>query len=329
MASPVFERVRGIAAAVDPFVAMLLATLFIATVLPARGTAAELLPIAGSVAVAVLFFVSGLRLSPAAVAAGIRDWRLQATILAMTFVLFPAIGWAATTLATPWLSTDLALGLLFLAALPSVVQTSTAFTSIAGGNAAASVCAASASNLLGIVLTPVLVAVLTSSDAGIDVGPVLKIVSQILVPFAIGQLLHGRFGEAAARHASSLRIVDRGAILLIVYSAFGAAVVGGVWERIAVGELLMVVGLCAGLLILMLAGTWWAGRRLGFSRENRIPLMFCGAEKSLTTGLPIAAIIFAGPMAGVVVIPVIIYHQLQLLVCALLARRLAEARSTP
>lgn len=319
------RAVRCVVRVIDPFVALLLATLTLAGLVPASGRSAEVVSVGGTAAVSVLFFLSGARLAPGSVLRGMTDWRLQLTILAFTFVAFPLAGLAVSSVVAPLLSPELVVGVLFLSALPSVVQTSTAFTSLAGGNTAASVCAASVSNLLGVVLTPVLLTMLTGSYAGVGAASALTIVVQILVPFAVGQLLHRRLGTLLRRRARVLRHVDRAAILLIVYSAFGRAVLDGVWQRTGWAELVLVTVLCAGLLGLALAGTARAGRLLGLPRESRIPLLFCGSEKSLTTGLPIAAILFTGPAAGVVVIPVIIYHQLQLVVSALVARRLAPA----
>ncbi len=304
----------------DPFVALLMLTLLVAALLPPTGYAATALGEIRGIVIAVVFFSAGLRLSPAATWAGLKAWRLHTATLAMTFVIFPAVAALFAWTVTPWVSRDLITGLLFLGALPSVVQTSVAFTSVARGNTAAAVCAASLSSLAGVVVTPLLVLALIGSYAGIGLGQFGQVAVQLLLPFALGQLLHARLAEWAGRHAFTLRWIDRGSVLMIVYSAFGGAVAGGVWHRLPAAQLLLVAVLCAALLAIALALTSFGGRALGLEPGDRAVLVFCGSEKSLTIGLPMSAILFTGPLAGVVIIPVIVYHQLQLIVCSVVAR---------
>ncbi|MFF3071417.1 bile acid:sodium symporter family protein [Kitasatospora sp. NPDC057904] len=313
---------------VDPFIASLLGTVLLATVLPARGGAAPVVSDAATGGVAVLFFLYGARLSAREAWNGLKQWRLHGTVLAVTFLLFPLLGTAAHLLVPTVLSPQLYQGLLFLTLLPSTVQSSIAFTSIGRGNTAAAVCSATFSSLFGILLTPLLAAVLLHTKGGISPGTVLEIAEQLLLPFAAGQLLRRWIAAWTARHRAVLALVDRGSILLVVYSAFGAPVVGGMWDTLSLPRLAALLVAESVLLALVLTITLLAGRRLGFDRGDLIAIVFCGSKKSLASGVPMAAVLFPGPAAGLMVLPLMLFHQLQLMVCAVLARRWgAEAQA--
>ncbi|VXC16323.1 putative sodium/bile acid symporter family (mazG-like) [Arthrobacter sp. 9AX] len=314
---------------VDLFVLLLLATLIGGALLPPGREAMPALSTASGIAVAVQFFISGLRLPAAAAIRGLKAWRLHLVILASTFVLFPLLGLGVAAGSAWYLTHELVAGLLFLAMLPTAVQTATAFTAIARGNTAAAVCAASISNLLGVIATPLLVALVLGTYSGMNLSSVGKIVLQIVAPFVLGQLLHKPAARWLDRWATGLKAVDRGAILLVVYAAFGGAVADGLWRRLPPEQLVVTAGICAAMLALMLWLTSLAGRKLGFTPADSTAVMFCGSEKSLATGLPLSAILFQGPLGGVVILPVIIYHALQLIVCAAIARRLARRQTEP
>lgn len=318
---PFRSRIPGRLPRVDPFIASLLATVALAALRPARGAAAPLASGAATGAVAVLFFLYGARLSAKEAWDGLKQWRLHGTVLTVTFGLFPLLGVAAHLLVPGLLSPQLYQGLLFLTLLPSTVQSSIAFTSIARGNTAAAVCSATFSSLFGIVLTPLLAAFLLHTKGGISPGSVLQIAEQLLLPFAAGQLLRRRLTAWMARHRAVLGLVDRGSILLVVYSAFSAAVVGGIWATLSLPRLAALLLVEAALLALVLTTTLLAGRRLGFDRADLIAIVFCGSKKSLASGVPMATVLFPGPAAGLMVLPLMLFHQLQLMVCAVLARR--------
>lgn len=319
---PLRQRLR---LPVDPFIASLLGTVLLAALLPARGAAAPLVSDAATAGVAVLFFLYGARLSAWEAWEGLKHWRLHGTVLTVTFVLFPLLGVAARLLVPTVLTPQLYQGLLFLTLLPSTVQSSIAFTSIARGNTAAAVCSATFSSLFGILLTPLLAAVLLHTQGGISADTVLEIAEQLLLPFAAGQLLRRWITGWTARHRGVLTLVDRGSILLVVYSAFGAAVVGGMWGTLSLLRLAALLLVESVLLAVVLTLTLLVGRRLGFVREDVIAIVFCGSKKSLASGVPMAAVLFPGPAAGLMVLPLMLFHQLQLMVCAVLARRWGAA----
>lgn len=309
----------------EPFILMLLGTVVLASLVPARSEMATIVGYAADIGIVLLFFLHGAKLSRDAILSGLRNWKLHLAVLAVTFVAFPLFGLGLSAL--PFVTGPLAAGLLFLTLLPSTVQSSIAFTAIARGNVAAAVCSASFSNLLGILVTPALVALLmrTAGSAGISVEGVEKIVVQLLVPFVAGHLLRPWIGAWVTRRKAMLTIVDRGSILLVVYSAFGAAVVEGLWSRLSLGDLILIGLLCAALLAFVLALTFAVARLMKLPREDAIVLQFCGSKKSLASGVPMAGVLFPPAQVGVILLPLMLFHQLQLVACAVIARRYAES----
>ncbi|MET9254720.1 bile acid:sodium symporter family protein [Streptomyces sp. NPDC048182] len=309
---------------VDPYVLLLLATVGLAALLPARGTGADVASGASTAAIAFLFFLYGARLSTREAMDGLRHWRLHLTVLACTFVLFPLLGLAARGLVPVLLSHPLYQGLLFLTLVPSTIQSSIAFTSIARGNVPAAICAGSFSSLVGIVVTPLLAAALLgNSGGGFSADSLVKIVLQLLVPFVAGQLLRRWIGGFVTRHKKVLGLVDRGSILLVVYTAFSEGMVQGVWHQVSPLRLAGLLGVEAVLLAVMLLLTWYGARALGFGRADRIAIQFAGSKKSLASGLPMASVLF-GAQASLAVLPLMLFHQMQLMVCAVIAKRRAH-----
>jgi sodium/bile acid cotransporter 7 len=309
----------------DNFTLALVATVALASVLPARGWARPVVDDLTYAAIALLFFLHGAKLSREAILAGAGHWRLHLTVFASTFVLFPVLG-LVMHMAPAWLlKPTLSAGVLFLALLPSTVQSSIAFTSIAKGNVPAAVCSASASSLIGIFLTPVLAAVLMGAhgQGGNELQAVEGVAVQLLVPFLAGHLSRPLTGKWVDKHKALLGIVDRSSILMVVYSAFGAAVVEGLWKRLSAGDLLATLVADGIVLAAALTITTWAARGLGFSREDEITIVFCGSKKSLAAGVPMAGVLFPPAQVGLLIVPLMIFHQIQLMVCAVLARRYA------
>ncbi|WP_201452863.1 bile acid:sodium symporter family protein [Streptomyces sp. HM190] len=306
---------------IDPYVLLLLGTVGLAALLPARGTAAEVASGAATAAIAFLFFLYGARLSTREALDGLKHWRLHVTVLACTFVVFPLLGLAARGLEPVFLSHSLSMGLLFLTLVPSTIQSSIAFTSMARGNVPAAICAGSFSSLAGIVITPLLAAsLLGGSVGGFSADALWKIVLQLLVPFAAGQLARRWIGGFVARHKRVLGLVDRASILLVVYVAFSEGMVRGIWSQVSplrLGGLLVVE---AVLLAVMLTLTWYGAKLLRFGRADRIAIQFAGSKKSLASGLPMASVLF-GAEASLALLPLMLFHQMQLMVCAVIAKR--------
>jgi len=312
----------------DPYLLALLGCVLVAWWFPARGTAAAWLGRGTDLAIALLFFLYGARLSPRQALEGASHVRLHVTILGLTYVLFPCLGLGLGALTHGLLAADLRAGFAFLCAVPSTVQSSIAFTSVARGNVAAALTSASLSNLLGVVVTPLLVTFTLGAGAALGPSPWLEtlqdLVLKLVLPFFVGQLSRPLLGAFVERRRRALGLVDRGSILLVVYSAFSAGVTAGAFSAVSAGSLAWVLLADCALLGFVLWFSAWLSRRLGFSKEDEIAAVFCGSKKSLASGLPMAAVLLPPERASLMVLPLMLFHQLQLMACAYLARRYAE-----
>jgi sodium/bile acid cotransporter 7 len=308
---------------IDLYMMLIVGMVGLASIMPAHGSGAVAAGYATDAAIALLFFLHGARLEPRAALAGARHWRLHVVVFASTFLLFPVIGLALRAAAPGLLTPPLWTGLLLLCVLPSTVQSSIAFTSIARGNVPAALCAATASNLIGILLTPVLAALVLRTQGGFSIGGIGDVVLQLMVPFAAGQLARPWIATWAANNKTLLGLVDRGSILLVVYAAFSEGVTHGIWHQLDVSRLVTLMLLDAVLLGAVLLATSGISRVLGFSRADSITTVFCGSKKSLASGLPMASVLFAGQPVGLIILPLMLFHQIQLMTCAALARRYA------
>jgi solute carrier family 10 (sodium/bile acid cotransporter), member 7 len=311
----------------DDFTLLLVATVALATLLPAQGEAARFFDAFTTFAIGLLFFLHGAKLSRDAIRAGITHWRLHLLVFACTFVLFPLLALALKPLLQPLVTRELYTGVLFLCVLPATMQSAIAFTSIARGNVPAAVCSASASTLLGVFITPVLVGLVVlphsaaSTNAFDSIG---RILMQLMLPFVAGHLLRPWITGWIERRKQILGFVDRGSILLVVYTAFSAAVIEGLWKQVPLQALAGLLVVCAVLLACVLFLTGWLARRLGFDKADEITIVFCGSKKSLASGIPMAKVLFPAQSVGAVVLPLMLFHQMQLMVCAVLAQRYAQ-----
>jgi sodium/bile acid cotransporter 7 len=307
----------------DTFILVLLAAVTAATLLPARGQTLEFVSSLSNAAIFVLFFFHGLRLAHQSVWDGLKHWKLQGAVLLFGFLAIPLFGLSLNALAPNLLKPELWLGFFFLCALPSTVQAAISNSSLAGGNVAASVIAAALSNLSGVILTPLIFALLTQIGGGeANLGAISKIATLLLLPFILGQFAQRWLSDWAARHKVWIGRMDKLTIVLTVYVAFSAAVNEGLWNRLSgadMGQLLILVSV---LLAASFGGAWLVGGALGLSRTDRITLLYSGAHKSLATGAPMARILFRPDQAGMIIIPLMLYHQLQLIISAWLAAKL-------
>lgn len=313
----------------DPLIVLIILAVILAVIAPARGDFAETFGQLTNVAIAFLFFLYGARLSTQEALNGLKHWRLHLTILAFTFVVYPLIGIALRPL-TAFISHDMYLGILFLTLVPSTVQSSVTFTSIAKGNVAGAIVSASTSNLVGVFITPSLVMLLMGTGGGvhIDTSVFREIALLLLAPFILGQLTRRWVGKFAQSKAT--KVVDRGSIAMVVYSAFSKGVVDGIWSSISIWELAFLVAFAAIFVAFMLWLTKKVSEKLGFKRADTVAIEFCGSKKSLATGLPMASVIFAsgGTSLGLLILPLMIYHQVQLMMCSWLASRYAQRATT-
>lgn len=324
----------------DRFTLTLIAVVATATLLPAHGDGAVFFKHLTSAAIALLFFMHGAKLSRQAIVAGATHWRLHIVVFCWTFVIFPLIGWALRPVLVPLLGMPLYIGVLYLCVLPGTVQSAIAFTSIARGNIPAAVCAASASSLLGIFITPMLLQWLLEANTSVlGSGSLLQAIGnisvEILLPFVLGHLMRPLLGRWMDSHRRLVRNVDQSSILLVVYTAFSESVIGGLWLQVDTVSLLWLFAVCAILLAFILSLNMWSTRKMGFKREDEITIVFCGSKKSLATGVPMAGVLFSAGAIGPVLLPLMLFHQIQLMVCAVLAQHYlrqqvaAPAAATP
>ena len=314
---------------IDPFLVGLLSMLAIGLLVPIPAGVLGVLDIASDVAIVVLFLLYGARLGTRDVLAGLRNVKLQGSALLVTFVLFPLVGLALSTLAEPVLGRTLAMGVLYVSLLPSTVQSSVALVGVARGNVAGAITAATISNVLGMVLTPMLVLVLMHTSSSTGSGGLRSVLLLLLAPFVLGQLVQPLIGRYVRAHKKVTTLWDRGTILLVVLVAVATATAAGVWSTVSAWTLAGVIAVSAVMLAVALGATWFGGRALGLPIEDRIALLMCGSQKSLATGMPMLGALFPAAVAGPIAVPVIVFHQLQLIVSSALARRLARRPEEP
>jgi solute carrier family 10 (sodium/bile acid cotransporter), member 7 len=305
-------------------VRLLIAAMLLALVLPVTGEARWLAQGISSAAVFVLFLLYGLRLSRAEVRAGLGNHRLLWPLVLWVFGAMALGGWALWQAGQGLMPPLLALGFLYLGCLPSTVQSATAYSSLAGGNVASSVVAAALLNVLGVFITAPLFALLTGGHSGVVNGDgLIKIAVVLLLPFALGQLCQSHFSHWVKEHRALAGGMDRTAIVIAVYVAFSAAVEQRFWTRIDLAGWAWLVGGTLLLLAFGHIGPWLLGGLLGLDRANRISMLFAGAQKSIAVGAPLATLLFVPQAAGVVLLPILLYHLLQLVIAAPLAARLS------
>lgn len=309
----------------DNFTLILIAVVATATLFPAEGNGAVFFEALTRFAIALLFFMHGAKLSREAIVAGMTHWRLHILVFGFTFIAFPIIGWVSKPLLLTLLGYPLTVGILYLCALPGTVQSAIAFTSIARGNIPAAVCSASASSLIGIVATPVILNIMLDANAGTEgmLDAIIDISMQLLLPFVVGHLSRPWTAGFMTRNAAWLKNVDQSSILLVVYTAFSASVVSGLWTAVPMRSLAILTVVCIVLLAFVLWLTLFLAQRFGFDRADEITIVFCASKKSLATGVPMAQVLFSGAMLGPVLLPIMIFHQIQLMACAMLANQYA------
>ncbi|MFV5501749.1 bile acid:sodium symporter family protein [Acinetobacter sp. 226] len=313
--------------ALDRFTILLFVMVLLASVLPVSGQAAGVFGWVTTGAIAILFFLHGAKLSREAVVEGIMHWRLHTLVFALTFVMFPILGLLAKPILLPMLGQELYWGFLFMCFLPSTVQSSIAFTSVAHGNVAGAVCSASFSNLIGMFITPVLVAFFILGQSEHDFDPttsIIQITLLLLVPFVLGQVLRPWIYPYMMKVPQIVKIFDQGSILLVVYGAFSSAVVAGLWNEVSLGTLLLLLLACSVLLTIVMLLSLYIPRWLGFSRADQKTAFFCGSKKTLASGVPMAQILFIGQPLGMIVLPIMIFHQIQLMGCGIIANLWAK-----
>ena len=309
----------------DPYIVGILCSVALAIVLPVHGSWVAPYSLLTKLAVALLFFLYGVRLPREVVLAGLVRWRLHLLVLTITYGLFPVIALGWPRLPGWLLAPALAPGMVYLCCMPSTIQSSVALVASARGDIAAAVCSASASNMIGVVAAPVLVGLMMQTQGnGISASAVESVFLQLLAPFVVGQIVHPWLSRYTDRFKKQLAPYDRFTIFMIVYGAFSAAMVAGVWRQVSVIQFLLMAACCAALLAVVMACGVWLARTLKFPVSDEIVVAICGTQKGLAAGVPMASLLFPAPLVGLMVLPLMIYHQFQLITCAVIASRYAR-----
>lgn len=308
---------------IDVMVRIVLAAIVLASVLPVGGAAKGLAQGLANAMVFVLFLLYGLKLARGDVLAGLRNTRLLVPLTLWVFGAMALAGWLVARAGAPFLPPALALGFLFLGTLPSTVQSATVYTSIAGGNVAASVVAAALLNILGVFVSAPLFSALAGTGGGaVGAGSFERVAALMLLPFVLGQALQGLAGTWVREHKRPVSFLERGTIGLAVYVAFSGAVSEGIWRMLGASAW---TGLALGCLVLLVVGyggSWLLGRALGLDHGDRVAMVFAGAQKSVAMGAPLATVLFPPASAGIVMMPLLVYHLAQMVVAAPVAGRL-------
>ncbi len=306
-------------------VRLLVAAVVLALLLPVSAGWRDVAQFVSNAAVFLLFFLNGLRLPRHEVMAGLTNHRLLWPLVLWCFGVMALAGWLVWQAGTGWMPPLLALGFLYLGCLPSTVQSATAYTSLGGGNVASSVVAAALLNLLGVFITAPLFSWLAGGQGGgLHADGLLKVVAILLLPFMLGQIAQGWLGGWVRDHRSLTTWFDRASIAIAVYVAFSGAVEQRFWTRIDGAGWLWLAGGTAVMLAFAHGGVWLLGGLLRLDRANRITMLFAGAQKSIAMGAPLASVLFPPAVAGVILLPILLYHLAQLVIAAPIAGRLSS-----
>lgn len=315
----------------DPMVRLILAAVVLATLFPVTGEARHIAQDVSNTAVFTLFLLYGLRLARAEVLAGLGNHRLLVPLVFWVFGAMTLAGALLWQVGGTFLPPLLAIGFLYLGVLPSTVQSATAYSSLAGGNVASSVIAAALINILGVFISAPLFSLLAGSKGGVFHGDqLIKVLTILLLPFVIGQVLQGFARHWVSGHKALITIMDRGSIGIAVYVAFSSAVEQGIWTKVdGLGWLVVLAG-CSVAMVFGYGGAWLLGGLVRLPRGDRIAMLFAGGQKSVAMGAPLATVLFPAASAGVIIVPLVVYHLVQMVVAAPLATRLrGQAGSLP
>lgn len=309
---------------IDPLIIGIVLALLVGLFVPIPREAANVIDVVADIAVALVFLFYGMRLSPKETLHGMTNIKLQSLVLLVTFVVFPLLGLALSWATAPVIGASFALGIIYLSILPTTIQSAPSFVSLARGDIAAAIAASTFSNILAMFLTPFLVFVLMDLE-GAQTSGLQSILLKLLLPFIVGQFLQPWFGNWVRAHAKLTKTTNTVAIILVVLAAVVTATLDNAWSAVSFDGFVVLTLILGAFLALMLGITWWLARAAKLPAQEKSVLTISGAQKSLATGLPMAKAIMDPAIVGAIAIPVIIYHQLQLIVCAVLANRMGRA----
>ncbi|MEZ9906281.1 bile acid:sodium symporter family protein [Vibrio breoganii] len=280
------------------------------------------------IGVAIVFFLHGLGLAPSAIKAGLSNWRLHLFIQSATFIFYPLLWVIFGDLFLAYMPSALAFGFCYLFVLPSTVSSSVAMTSVGKGNVPGAIFNASLSSIIGVLITPFLIQLFMGFEgAQLNLmDSVISIAKLLLLPMLVGQLARPLLLAFAEKHKAVVNKVDKYVILLIVYNAFCDSVANGIWHTFSIAMLATTIAVCVAVLMVMIHFFQWGARKSAFSHEDEVAAVFCGTKKTLAAGVPMAAVIFGSdPSLGMILLPIMLYHPIQIFYCAVMANRYAKS----
>ena len=326
--SPIFPRLMvplRLFRATDPLVRLLIVAILLAAIFPVTGRQHEVAQGVSDAAVMLLFLLNGLRLPRGEAAKSIRHLQFLVPLVLWCFGAMALAGWGLSSIGGRVLPPELTLGLIYLGVMPSTVQSATAYSSVAGGNVTSSVIAAAVLNIAGVFICAPLFSVIAGGRlAGLDLHVLGRVLMLLVLPFVMGQILQNRLAGITRRFPSLIKWADRTAIAIAVYVAFSGAVEQGLWERIDGGVWAILLALVIALLGFAFGGAWLVSGAVGLDRRDRIAFFFAGGQKSIAFGAPMASALFPPAVAGMLLLPLLSYHLLQLVISAPLAARFSR-----
>lgn len=317
---------------IDNFSLMIVFAVVFATFFPSTGNLYDILTLVSKLGISLLFFLHGAKLSREVLFSGVMAWDRHLLVFCLTFVVFPLLSLLFKLIPSSILPSYLYKGFVFLCALPATVQSSIVFTSTAKGNISLAVCSASISSIFGVVISPFLVSVLMGGientfEFGINFVDSVKDISlQIVFPFLSGHILRPYIGKWVDSNSKPLKLIDQGSIVLIVYLAFCKSVSQGLWQRLGIYDFFIILVLSLFLLSLVMSLSVFLSRTLNFSTEDEVAVLFCGSKKSLVNGVPMANVMFSSSAVGIIILPLMIFHQVQLIVSAVISQKYAHRK---
>ncbi|GAL64062.1 bile acid:sodium symporter family protein [Algibacter lectus] len=314
---------------IDKFVLSIIVVIIFAYFFPQWGVSESKIPIdtISAIGISLIFFFYGLKLSPAKLKAGLKNWKLHVLVQSATFLIFPMLVLALRPLIQNEAQETIWLAFFFLAALPSTVSSSVVMVSMAKGNIPAAIFNASISGIIGVALTPLWMGLFVN-DAQTDfdfTAIYIKLIVQIILPVVLGLGLQRYFGAFVQKHSAKLTLFDKSIILLIIYKSFAESFTGNIFSSVSVFDLLLLFVAVLVLFFIVFVLIGFLSIKMNFIKEDQITAQFCGTKKSLVHGTVFSKIIF-GNMAsiGIVLLPLMLFHASQILIITIIATRLSK-----
>lgn len=311
---------------IDRFVIAILISIILAYFFPYLGSSRSPVDLdtVSSFGISLIFLFYGLTLDNEAIKNGLRNWKLHASVQASTFILFPLVVMVFYPFVKDTAYQLLWLSFLFMAALPSTVSSSVVMVSMAKGNLPAAIFNASISGILGIVFTPLwLMPFAQKSDVEFDFTAIyLQLITEIIIPLALGLLLRKFLAHWARRNKRTLDLFDKFIILLIIYKSFVHSFEDRIFSSLDIKDFILMVVLVLGLFFLIYNITGWISKWLKFSHEDRITNQYCGTKKSLVHGAVFSEALFGSTnIVGILILPLMFYHAFQILIISIYATK--------